>query len=66
MNPQAEQTRGAAVQCSTCGYHKAPIGRSVPPQLRMCDHSCPGYYQEPWPGSLWPGEAETLPDWGAL
>jgi hypothetical protein len=24
----------------------------------LCDHECPGYDQEPFAGSLWPGETD--------
>ena len=47
---------GIAVECTVCGQRKAPIGRSVPLAMYLCDRDCPGYRQEPYPGSLWPGE----------
>jgi hypothetical protein len=50
---------GVAVHCATCGQRKAPIGRSVPDVLYLCDRDCPGYTQEPCVGSLWPGESEA-------
>ncbi len=50
---------GISVQCTTCGRTKAPIGRSVPHQLDLCDRDCPGNRQDPIPGSLWPGETEA-------
>ena len=25
----------------------------------LCDWKCPGYNEEPMPGSLWPGESEA-------
>ena len=49
---------GVPVHCTTCGVRKSPIGRSSPPQLYLCEEDCPGYRQEPLPGSLWPGESE--------
>jgi hypothetical protein len=49
---------GIAVYCGTCGQRKAPIGRSVPFAMSMCERECPGYEQEPKPGSLWPQESE--------
>ena len=49
---------GVAVFCKVCGQRKAPIGRSVSMAYYMCDHECEGYRQEPFPGSLWPGESE--------
>ncbi len=24
----------------------------------LCDHECPGYLEDPLPGTLWPGESE--------
>lgn len=51
---------GIAVQCLTCGLRKKPIGRSAPLEMAngLCDDECPGYREEPRPGSLWPGETE--------
>ncbi len=51
---------GVAVNCTVCGMRKKPIGRSAPLEMAnsMCDHECPGYLQEPLPGSLWPGETQ--------
>jgi hypothetical protein len=47
-----------AVDCTTCGMRKKPVGRSAPMEMAnsLCDHECPGYYQDPKPGELWPGE----------
>ena len=50
---------GVRVVCAVCGISKAPIGRSVPMELRMCDSECAGYHQPPLVGSLWPAESET-------
>ena len=50
---------GVAVECDVCGHRKAPIGRSVPLGMYLCDHECTGYEREPKPGSLWPGESEA-------
>jgi len=47
---------GVAVYCVVCGHRKAPIGRSVPFGMYLCDHECDGYRKEPLPGQLWPGE----------
>ena len=47
---------GIAVTCTVCGQRKAPIGRSVPLEMYLCDRDCPGYRQAPSPGSLWLGE----------
>lgn len=54
---------GIRVTCATCGYVKLPIGRSAPLDYYGCNgHDCPGYFDEPHPGSLWPGE--TAADFG--
>jgi hypothetical protein len=50
---------GIAVYCAVCRHCKAPIGRSVPLGFFMCDDECPGYRDEPRPGSLWPGERKS-------
>lgn len=50
---------GVAVTCRTCGQRKAPVGRSVPLMMYLCDHECQGYREEPRAGSLWPGESEA-------
>lgn len=49
---------GVAVYCKACGLRKKPVGRSAPVALcnALCDHECDGYYGDPRPGSLWPGE----------
>lgn len=49
---------GIDVKCVVCGTTKKPIGRSAPLGMHLCDHECPGYYQDPRPGSLWWGETE--------
>lgn len=49
---------GVVVRCLVCGDMKKPIGRDGPSCASYCDHDCPGYRQEPYPGSLWPGETE--------
>ncbi len=52
---------GVAVDCTVCRKRKAPRGRSVPCEMAngMCDFECPGYYQDPKPGDLWPGEKRS-------
>jgi hypothetical protein len=51
---------GVYVTCSRCDYTKKPVGRSAPMGMHYCDmDSCEGYWQEPMPGSLWPGESEA-------
>jgi len=49
---------GVSVECSVCGKRKGPSGRAVPDEMAngMCDRDCDGYYEEPDPGDLWPGE----------
>ena len=51
---------GVRVTCVVCDRDKAPVGRSVPFGVSMCDHECSGYYTAPLPGSLWPGETEEV------
>ena len=50
---------GESVDCATCGKAKKPVGRSAPPSIAadLCDsHMCDGYWDDPQPGGLWPGE----------
>ncbi len=49
---------GIRVECAVCGREKCPVGRSAPVGECLCDHDCEGYRQEPFVGSLWPGETE--------
>jgi len=55
---------GRAVECTICGQHKTPRGRSAPLEMAngLCDWDCPGYREPPHPGDLWPGE--TREDFG--
>jgi hypothetical protein len=48
------------VECTTCHRSKKPVGRSAPMEMgaSLCDPDCPGYYAEPKPSDLWPGEEE--------
>ena len=57
---------GVAVKCCECGLTKKPVGRDVPLEPGGWCHGyvCRGYYLEPHPGSLWPGESEE--DYGKL
>ncbi len=55
----ADDKIGIRVKCSVCGNTKNPIGRSAPVSWYGCDDECRGYRQEPYPGSLWPGESEA-------
>jgi len=56
----SEREVGIAVTCTVCGLRKKPIGRSAPMEMAnsLCDHECPGYRLEPYPGQLWPGERQ--------
>ncbi len=47
---------GSAVECTKCGHRKSPRGRSAPLPIHLCDWECEGYYLDPFPGDLWPGE----------
>jgi hypothetical protein len=49
---------GVAVECVVCHRRKKPVGRSAPDAMAgsLCDSECPGYYEDPRPGQLWPGE----------
>lgn len=50
------------VTCAECGKEKCPVGRSAPVAVAgdLCSvgNGCPGYYAEPYPDRLWPGEEE--------
>jgi hypothetical protein len=46
---------GEAVKCEVCGRTKKPHGRDTMDN-GMCSYECDGYYEEPRPGDLWPGE----------
>jgi len=50
---------GRSVYCLVCGLRKKPVGRSVALAMAnsLCDHECPGYFEEPRPGDLWPNES---------
>lgn len=56
---EAPTKRGVRVECSVCGQMKQPIGRDGGVYRRYCDWECPGYRQEPYAGSLWPGETDA-------
>jgi len=49
---------GVAVDCTVCHRRKKPVGRSAPMEMAnsICDSDCSGYYEEPKPRDLWPGE----------
>lgn len=48
----------AQADCAVCKRRKSPRGRSVPMEAAngYCCMDCPGYWQEPHVGHLWPGE----------
>lgn len=50
---------GIAVECVFCELRKKPVGRSAPLEMcgSLCDDGCDGYWMEPHPGDLWPGES---------
>ncbi len=59
---------GAFLYCAKCHQMKKPRGRSAPLGANYCEpphpgdppgFGCDGYYEEPKPGSLWPGESEV-------
>lgn len=41
--------------CAVCGRPKKPMGRDSRDN-GLCDSDCEGYYVNPLPGHLWPGE----------
>jgi hypothetical protein len=49
---------GCSPECTICGRLKNPTGRDAPAAMAngLCTHDCPGYFQEPSPCDLWPGE----------
>ena len=49
---------GVTVYCRTCGLPKKPLGRDSAAVIARCDYECPGYWNDPRAGSLWPGESE--------
>lgn len=63
--PQLDPRKvGAPVRCALCGATKKPVGRSGPLDASYCEpllggHGCEDYWQQPYPGSLWPGESEA-------
>lgn len=48
--------------CEVCGRRKKPLGRSEPAEGAggLCGPDCSGYYLEPTPGHLWPGELDEV------
>ena len=54
---------GRRVECETCGKPKKPVGRDLPPGSDIYDWcwdalggDCSGYWDDPQPSRLWPGE----------
>lgn len=60
-----KQDPHAMPECGVCGRRKKPVGRDSM-NNGYCDHECPGYYQEPLAGWLWPGETEEYDDDGGV
>lgn len=58
MTDEQKKEVGVGVECVVCYLRKKPRGRSAPFEMAnsLCDHECPGYTMEPYPGDLWPGE----------
>lgn len=50
------------VECVVCGKRKAPNGRDpgMYSASSYCAYECPGRYQPPLPGHLWPGELAEM------
>lgn len=44
------------VDCTVCGFPKAPPGRDTPWGTRWCDWPCAGHDEPPHADALWPGE----------
>ncbi len=56
----------ARPECVVCRMYKHPRGRDPGMDNGSCGVDCPGYYQDPQAGHLWPGElarerAESAP-----
>ncbi len=56
---EASEEVGETLWCKVCPRSKNPVGRSAPMEAAnsYCSHDCEGYYQDPQPTSLWPGES---------
>ena len=54
----SEWTKGVSVKCKFCGKRKQPTGRCASMEMAngLCNMECPGYYDRPNVGDLWPGE----------
>ena len=55
----AQNEVGETLWCTVCPRSKAPAGRSVGMEAysSYCSSDCEGYYQDPHPTSLFPGES---------
>lgn len=50
--------KGCAPQCAVCGRTKKPGGRyGGAYEQWLCSGDCEGYWKEPTPCDLWPGES---------
>lgn len=57
MKPQPE-IGPPLVECAVCGQQKHVQGRSMGVLAQSkCHHECPGYWKEPFPSELHPGES---------
>jgi len=63
---EASKEVGETVWCTVCPSSKAPRGRSAPIGAYYCDQDCEGYYQDPRPTSLWPGESRLEFGYGGV
>lgn len=56
--PICDRVGGPRVVCTVCNMPKKPLGRSVALEMAngMCDSDCSGYFADPRPSELWPGE----------
>lgn len=61
-----EDRVGTSPRCTVCGLTKAPIGRSVPMGVIMCDRDCSAYHDAPLPDTLWPGELQSEFGYGCI
>lgn len=49
---------GCTPICVVCDRRKKPVGRSAAPAMAgdLCTRECDGYWHDPDPCDLWPGE----------
>ena len=60
ITDQCTKACEASPECKVCGRRKYPRGRDPGMNNSGCSCDCPGFYEEPLSGHLWPGE---LKDW---